>query len=176
MAEKIGIDGNGDPTFKTGKVDVDNVGAQGPVGPQGLPGANGTNGTDGANGAKGDTGDKGDKGDTGNTGATGPAGSSSHSVLTYAASVEIDFTSTDDYRSLSLTGDVIFTTANRAAPRTRTIRILSDGSIRNFTFPAWIFVGGSAPTSIAANKTGILSVTAFGANDTDIVAAYAVES
>lgn len=113
-------------------------------------------------------------GPTGATGATGPAGTSTHSTLTYAATTNIDF-DLADYRSLALTGNVTFTTSNRAAPKTVTIKILADASIRTFTFPAWIFVGAAAPASIAANKTAILTVTCFGTADTDIVAAYSAQ-
>lgn len=50
------------------------------------------------------------------------------------------------------------------------------GGARAFTFNAsWVFLGAAAPVSIAANKTGILSLTCFGANETDVVAAYSVQ-
>lgn len=161
IAQRTGFDSAGKETFQTFKVDIDNAGAQGPVGPQGLPGANGAAGATGSAGA---------------TGATGPAGSSSHSVLVYAATTDIDF-DLADYRSLTLAGNVTFTTSNRAAPKTVTVRIIGDGSARTFTFPAgWTFVGGTAPTGIAANKTGVLTATCFGANDADIIFAYAVQA
>lgn len=97
-----------------------------------------------------------------------------HSTLTYAASTAIDFAG-DPLKTVSLTGDITFTTSNKAAAKSVTIRIISDGSIRTFTFPAWVFVGAAAPASIAASKTAILTLTAYGTNDTDIVAAYAVQ-
>jgi hypothetical protein len=57
-----------------------------------------------------------------------------------------------------------------------TVRILGDGSTRNLGFSAsWIFVG-TKPTTIAASKTGILTVAAFGNTDADVVAAYGVQS
>lgn len=161
IAQRTGFDSAGEETFQTFKVDIDNAGATGPVGPQGLPGANGAAGGQGPQGVPG---------------ATGPAGSSSHSVLAYAASVDIDF-DLADYRSLTLAGNVTFTTSNRAAPKTVTVRIIGDGSSRTLTFPVgWIFVGGTAPTALAANKVGVLTATCFGANDADIVFAYAVQS
>jgi hypothetical protein len=46
--------------------------------------------------------------------------------------------------------------------------------LRTLTFPAWKFVGAK-PSDQAASKIGILTITAFGTADTDIVAAYAVE-
>lgn len=99
----------------------------------------------------------------------------SHSTLAYAASVEIDFNS-DDYRTLTLDGNVEFTTANRGAGKSISIRIDADEANRNFTFPAgWTWLGIGAPASITANKTAVLTVTCFGAADADIIAAYAVE-
>ena len=96
------------------------------------------------------------------------------SALTYAATVDLDFTG-NSYRTLALTGNVTFTSSNRAAGRTVTVKIAADASARTLTFPAgWKFVG-SKPTDIAASKTGILTVTCFGSADTDAVAAYAVE-
>lgn len=179
IAAEVGVDVVGDPLYQTFRIAPDQVGAQGPVGPQGLTGPAGTNGTDGINGTDGTPGQNGTNGSpgaTGPTGPTGPAGSSTHSVLTYAATTNIDF-DLADYRSLTLAGNVTFTTSNRAAPKTVTIRIIGDGSARTFTFPAgWTFVGGTAPTGIAANKTGILTATCFGPNDSDIVYAYAVQS
>ncbi len=99
------------------------------------------------------------------------------STLTYAATTDIDFAG-DGQRDLTLTGNVTFTTSNRAAGRGVTIFLTADSSTRNFTFPAWKFQGGSAPTSLAANKTATLSLRCCGAGaaDTDVRAAYAVET
>lgn len=165
-----------DATFITKKVSPTVLGPVGATGPQGIPGGVGDEGPPGVQGIPGPAGvgPQGPQGNQGIQGDPGPAGSSSHSVLTYAATVDIDFAS-DDYRTLSLTGNVTFTTSNRAAPRTVSIRIIADGSTRTFTFPVgWTFVGGAAPVSIAASKTAILTATCFGVNDADIVAAYAV--
>lgn len=98
----------------------------------------------------------------------------SQTALTYAATTDIDL-NLAGFRTLSLTGNVTFTTSNRAASSSVSIKILCDATPRTFTFPAWKFMG-TAPTGIAAGKTGILSITAFGTADTDVVAAYAVEA
>lgn len=95
-------------------------------------------------------------------------------ALSYSATTDIDFDG-NGFRTLSLTGDVTFTTSNKAAGKTVTVKILADSSTRNFTFPSWHFVGAAAPASIAASKTAVVTVTAFGTLDTDCVAAYAVE-
>ena len=98
-----------------------------------------------------------------------------HSTLTYGATTNIDLDA-DGFQTLTLTGNVTFTTSNRAAGRSRTVRIIGDTSLRTFTFPAgWTFVGAAAPASIAANKDAVLTITAFGTADTDVVAAFAVE-
>jgi len=98
-----------------------------------------------------------------------------HSTLTEASPTLIDFTA-DPYRTLTLTGAVTFSTANLSAARSVTIKIIAGASSRNLTFPGdWIFVGAAAPASLAANKIGILTVTCFGQNDSDIVAAYAAQ-
>lgn len=97
-------------------------------------------------------------------------------TLTYGATTNIDFTA-NDTQTLTLAGAVTFTTSNLANGRTKTIRIVGDGSTRAFTFPAgWTFVSGSAPASLAASKTAFLSLVAFGTADTDVVAGYSAQS
>jgi len=96
-------------------------------------------------------------------------------TIVYGASVGIDF-STEAYKTVSLTGDIEFTTSNLAAGRSVSVHIVSDGTPRSFTLPAgWKFIGDAAPASIAANKVGVLSLTAFGTTDSTVVAAYAEE-
>jgi len=120
------------------------------------------------------SGGSGSVGPTGPQGPAGPAGTDSVSALTYAATTDIDLAG-DAFRTLVLTGNVTFTTSNKAAPRSVTLKITGGASIRTLTFPAWVFIGAAAPTALAANKTAILTITAFGTADTDIVAAYAAQ-
>jgi hypothetical protein len=97
------------------------------------------------------------------------------SNLSWAATTNIDFDS-NGWRLIQLAGDTTFTTSNLGLSKSISLKILCDGSPRNFTFPAgWIFVGAAAPTSIAANKTAILTLTSFFTNDANVVAAYAVQ-
>jgi len=97
------------------------------------------------------------------------------SSLSYSATTDLDFTGTGA-RALDITGDITFTTSNKAAGRMLKVKILCDGTGRNFTFPAgWKWVGAAAPASIAASKTAILSLECWGSNESDVVAAYAVE-
>lgn len=106
-------------------------------------------------------------------------GSDRHSVgvqgITYAATTDLDMTAVNT-QTLDLTGNVTFTTSNRGAGRGKSVKILCDGTGRTLAFPAgWKFVGGTMPSSIAANKTGILSILGYGSTDASIVAAWAVE-
>ncbi len=101
----------------------------------------------------------------------------STATLTYAATLALDFSpALPPVKSVVLTGNVTFTSANLASGRGISLRIDPGASIRTFTFPlSWRFVGSTAPISIAASKLGILSLTAFGTADSDVIAAYAVE-
>lgn len=96
------------------------------------------------------------------------------SALTYAGTTTIDLTG-DGFQTVTLTGDITFATSNRAAGRSKTVRIIGDGSSRTLAFPSWKFIGAAAPSALASGKTAILTITAFGTADTDIIAAYAVE-
>lgn len=175
----------------------------GPPGPQGPQGPEGPEGPTGATGATGATGPEGPEGPPGPAGTltdgnygditVGGSGTTmtinansversmldrpitAQSVLTYAATVTADFMG-DEYRILTLAGDVEFITSNRGDARAIAIEIIADGSNRNFTFPAgWTWLGDGEPASISANKVGVLSLTCLGANDTDVIAVYAVE-
>lgn len=96
-------------------------------------------------------------------------------ALSYGASVALDFLE-GGLKTVTLSGNIEFTTSNRASGRMLMVRIVGDGSSRTFTLPAgWAFVGSAVPASIAASKVGVLSLTCFGNNDSDIVAAYAEE-
>lgn len=88
--------------------------------------------------------------------------------------VVIDFAA-DPANTTTLYGDTVFVGTNYAAGRSVTTRIISDGTLRNLTFPAWVFMG-LVPSSIPANKTGIVSAMAWGSTDSDITAAWAVQS
>lgn len=94
--------------------------------------------------------------------------------LAYSATTDIDF-DLNETVTLDITGNITFTTSNKAAGKRKTIKILADGSTRTFTFPSWKFIGAAAPASIAANKTAILTLECFSTTDASIVAAYAVE-
>lgn len=98
-------------------------------------------------------------------------------ALTYAASVALDFAvNLPTRRGLALTGDVTITTANLAAGGALELVIAADASTRAFTWPAgWKWIGATAPASIAAGKTGVLSLTSTTTADTGMVARWTVE-
>jgi len=57
------------------------------------------------------------------------------------------------------------------------IRLIGDSSARTLTFPAgWVFLNGTAPSSLAANKTAILFLFCWGTTNSDVTATYAVQS
>ena len=89
--------------------------------------------------------------------------------------IAIDF-GKDRVITRSAAGNVTFTGSNYTAGKSATVRIVAGASNRDFTFPSdWKFVSFK-PTSIIADKTGVLTATAFGTNEADVIAAYAVEA
>jgi hypothetical protein len=100
----------------------------------------------------------------------------SFAALTYASTTNLDMAALDgQYRTITLTGDLTFTTSNRATGRTAVLRLLPGAAVRTLTFPAdWVFIG-IKPATLAASKTAVLSLTFFGTADTDCIAAYSVQ-
>jgi hypothetical protein len=92
----------------------------------------------------------------------------------YAASLPLDFLG-KPIVTVTLAGNIQFTTTNRTAAYTVTVRIVCDASNRTFTWPAgWSWLSITPPAGISASKVAVLSITAFGTNNADVVAAYAV--
>ena len=101
------------------------------------------------------------------------------SDLVYATPMTLDLDGTD-YQTVALTGNIDFSaTSNRPTlglAKAIAVIIEADGSIRTLTFNAnWTFVG-TLPADIQANKVGVLSVTAVGPNETDVICAYQEEA
>lgn len=96
-------------------------------------------------------------------------------TVTFASTTNINFNG-KTIQSIALTGDITFTTSNVTIGKGVVVKLTSDASIRSFTFPGtWTFIGTTAPASIAASKKAVLSLTAFGSGDSNVIAAYAVE-
>jgi hypothetical protein len=79
----------------------------------------------------------------------------------------------------SLSGNITsLVTSNRAAGRSSSLRIINGGTNRTVAYSSsWRWVGAKPanPFTLVANKLGVLSLTAFGTAETDIIAAWAVE-
>jgi len=96
-------------------------------------------------------------------------------TLSYTPLVTLDF-STFGWKSVALGGDVEFIGSNQDVDREVAVRILAGSAARTLVFPAgWVWLGAAAPVTIAANKTAVLSLRAFGPNDSDVLASYAVQ-
>lgn len=99
-------------------------------------------------------------------------------ALEYAATMELDFDG-EKYQTVTLTGDVDFATSiNRPAAgsaKSIVVIITCDGSDRNLAFNAnWIAIGND-PATITASKVAVLSLTAIGPAETDVLRAYNVQ-
>ncbi len=99
--------------------------------------------------------------------------------VSYAATVTVDFSPNNPVlRDLALTGNVTFASSNLGPGRRATLRISTDGSSRNLTFPAsWVFIGRSSPpSSLAPNKQALLTLVSFGVTDANVVALFQANS
>lgn len=90
-------------------------------------------------------------------------------------SIALDFASGTGLHSRSANGNVTVTVSAYKAGMTKTLFIVCDGTSRSLTFPSgWVFVG-SKPTSILANKTGVLTVTSLGTAEANAVASWVAQ-
>lgn len=78
-------------------------------------------------------------------------------------------------QTVTLTGNVTFTTSNRAAGREVTLVLAAGGSSRTLAWPSWLAVGAALPTSLASGKTLVVSVTCTDTTDAATIAASAVQ-
>ena len=96
-------------------------------------------------------------------------------ALTYAASVNLDFTGLAQKR-LALGGNLSLTATNMDFGKTMSVRLQAGASSRTLSFPAgWKFVGAARPTTLAASKTALLRLECFGMDEADVVATYLAE-
>jgi voltage-gated potassium channel Kch len=99
-------------------------------------------------------------------------------AITYGASIDINLDGAD-YQTLALAGDIDFNASlNRpVAGKAKAVAVVmtADGSDRTITYNANWTVIGTAPSTIAAGKTGVLSITAIGPDETDVLIAYQEE-
>ncbi len=102
--------------------------------------------------------------------------SATSTALSYLANTQqINFASTP-YQTFVATNDTVFTNQNQQSGRAVAVKFRGNNTNVNLSFPAaWIFLGGGAPTFLSSNKEAILSLTAYGTDPTNIIAAYAVQ-
>ena len=98
-------------------------------------------------------------------------------TLATTGTVSLDFATNEIALMPAMTGAVTFTGTNYTAGSTKTIRILTGGTGYGLTFPSgWLFVGSTAPITLNANKTAILTLISMGTTEADVVASYAFTS
>lgn len=99
------------------------------------------------------------------------------STIAYATTVSIDFGQVDPVQIIALTGNITFSNAsNKAVAKSKIIILTAGASTRTLVFPAsWIFLDEVAPTSLAANKIGILSLYCKGTAETDVIVSYSAQ-
>lgn len=92
-------------------------------------------------------------------------------VSAYGATVNLNF-SQAEFQRVALLGNVTFTASDIQAGSRITLVIEAGAGPRNLTFPAFTFLGSAAPTSIAANKIGLLELFSSGETVAGILARY----
>ena len=102
------------------------------------------------------------------------------SAITHSASNTILNFALDQVQYLSVNANTTFTTSNILAGKSKTIKIIADGTDRVLTFPAAFRWVGTAPTSnthtITASKLAVLTMTCFAdASDANVLCAFALE-
>lgn len=103
---------------------------------------------------------------------TPPVGTS----LATTGTVNLDMAAVNGtYQAITLTGNPTFTTSNRAAGRTVSVKLSAGGSTRSITWPSWIPLGTALPTSLDSGKVALFTVTFFDGTDASAVAAYAAQ-
>lgn len=105
--------------------------------------------------------------------ANRPVGSS----LGTSGTVNLDLaTLTGIPQFITATGDLTFTTSNRAAGRDLELRIAAGGAARSLTWPAWVAFGAALPTSLDSGKVLRVAISCWGTDDANIDAAAVVSA
>ena len=96
-------------------------------------------------------------------------------TISYASTVDVDFSDNEEMILGDLTGNITFTGSNYALGKHRTFHMESDGSARTFTFPSgWVFYGDK-PTETTASKKSCLSLSCIGSAEADVRAVFIEE-
>lgn len=191
--DKVGAVGPTGPTGPIGPAGADGAdGADGAAGPQGAVGPAGANGAPGAPGPAGNDGADGTDGAVpGGTlnqvlkkdsGADGDM--TWHDLLDNAAAgattgaIALNFDAAQ-IQTVALTGDPTFSTSNRALGKFLSLRIDANGGARALSFNAgwrWLGTDHSAGYALSNGAIVILSLTAYGSAESDIVAVLGEEA
>lgn len=77
-------------------------------------------------------------------------------------------------QTIAATGNITFTTSNRAAGRSMELRIDANGGARTLTWPSWVAYGAALPTSLASGKILRVAISCTGTTDGSIDATSAL--
>jgi hypothetical protein len=97
-------------------------------------------------------------------------------------SVQVDLDGSP-FQTIELVGGKTYTFSSLSNPsasavKTVTLRVVGTGTgTASLTLPSWVWperAAGAAPTGIDTGKTALLSLTAFGTGDSNVIAAFAV--
>jgi hypothetical protein len=92
------------------------------------------------------------------------------------ATETLNFATGDEVVRSTRAGALTFAGSNYTAGVSKTVVWNGGGTTRTVSFPSgWVFVSVK-PTSLAANKRGVLSVVAHGTAEGDVTAAWAAEA
>lgn len=110
-------------------------------------------------------------------GVTGASWTPVHYVATFASPTDIDF-SDGQFATLDINGNLTLAGSGYAAGREVWLKIKeTGGAVRTIAKPSgWLVVGGSFPTSLAANKTLLVHLIAYGATEASVVVHSWVQS
>lgn len=94
-----------------------------------------------------------------------------------SGTIEVDL-SNAGFHTVNVTGDVHVVTVNRASgtmTRSTAVRFIGDSVDRNIGFAGEIRFLGPKPTTLTGTKYSVLSLTSFGPDESDTLAAYNFE-
>lgn len=92
-----------------------------------------------------------------------------------SATETLNFAVGDEIVRSTRSGNITFAGSNYASGVSKTVVWNGGAENRTITFPSgWVFVG-TKPTTLFANKRGVLALTSHGAAESDVTAAWATE-
>ena len=95
-----------------------------------------------------------------------------HEALDYAPALTLDFNG-PARRRLVLTGNLSLSATNLDTGKSLALHLTAADTDRALTFPPdWKFVTAAAPATLAATKTALLLLDAFGPTDADVIAQF----